>query len=103
MNNAQHTPGPWRLELEDGGMGVFPTVGSDTFSDVDAIAYVEMIPDRDCCLVDDVARLRRDQEEAQANARLIAASPTLYEFVRKLADEGSKDANELLASLNLSD
>ena len=41
-------------------------------------------------------------EQAKANARLIAAAPTLYEFVLSRADSGSIAAKELLASLDVS-
>lgn len=34
-----------------------------------------------------------------ANARLIAASPTLYEFVAKKAAEGDRDAAALIAAI----
>ena len=35
----------------------------------------------------------------KADARLIAASPTLYEYVKKMADKGDKDATELIAGI----
>lgn len=36
---------------------------------------------------------------AEANARLIAASPVMYEFIKRKAEEGDKDAAELIASI----
>lgn len=41
-------------------------------------------------------------EELQANTRLVAAVPSLYEFVKKLADSGDIDAINTLQQSNLS-
>lgn len=37
-----------------------------------------------------------------ANARLIAASPRMIEFIQKLANEGNKEAEDFLQTLDLS-
>lgn len=37
--------------------------------------------------------------EREANARLIAASPSLYEFVSRKASEGDEDAARLIANI----
>jgi hypothetical protein len=47
--------------------------------------------------------LGSDNFNHKADARLIAASPNLYEFVRTLADNGNQEAKNTLASLGLSD
>lgn len=36
---------------------------------------------------------------ADRHARLIAASPSMYSFIKKLADEGDSDAAALIASI----
>ena len=40
---------------------------------------------------------------SEANARLIAASPSLYEYARKKAQSGDSEAMAMLDSLGLSD
>ena len=46
---------------------------------------------------------RFNYEEAEANARLIAASPALYDFAAKKAAQGDQDAISMLALLKLSE
>lgn len=38
-------------------------------------------------------------EEAKANAKLIAKSPVMYDYVVKKAEEGCEDAKQILATL----
>ena len=44
---------------------------------------------------------RKDAPETIAIARLIAGSPTLYDFVKKAANAGNKEAKETLGLLGL--
>lgn len=39
--------------------------------------------------------------EAQANARLIAASPRMHQFIEKLANDGDVEAQQFLQTLDL--
>lgn len=71
---ADHTPGPWRASTTN-GMGGWIMAASHVVATVND----------------------------PANARLIAAAPTLYAFVRALADSGQVQAKETLASLGLVD
>jgi hypothetical protein len=45
------------------------------------------------------AWLDTDAEEAEANARLIAASPILYNYAAKKAAEGDADAARIIAAI----
>jgi hypothetical protein len=38
-------------------------------------------------------------EEMDANARLIAAAPTMAEYIQRKADEGDQDAAKIISSL----
>lgn len=78
----QHTPGPWEA---------LPTVPSDGF---------------DCWTIQaadgELAWSKGYQNEAvrQANARLIAAAPTLYEYASRRAAVGDNEAARILESIN---
>jgi hypothetical protein len=89
--NAKTTPGPWHARdhphWENQLVVCAPTEHG-------YIAYVAPLFHR--------PNYARD-EEAEANARLIAASPSLYEFVRARANAGDHEAKNLLGSLQLSD
>ena len=37
--------------------------------------------------------------EVEANARLIAASPTMYEYINKLANNGDENAASIIANI----
>lgn len=46
---------------------------------------------------------RQDPEYSaamRANARLIAASPTMYEYVKKQAEKGDVDAQEIISAIH---
>jgi len=79
-----HTPGPWEVTELEGD-----------------------IPDRHTYYLIECEAGREDlgtytpgdlqsEDEAEANARLIAASPTLYDFVARLAKGGDPDAKKTL-------
>ena len=42
------------------------------------------------------------KEQRLANAHLIASSPRMVEFIRKLAKQGNKEASDFLQTLDLS-
>ena len=66
-----HTPAPWKAE-EDG-------IVVDENDDVIAEVYGDT------------------DHEINANARLIASSPTLFDFVAKKAAEGDADAARIIS------
>ena len=82
--NPKHTPGPWRFE----------PIGHETL-------YL-------ChCIIasgdSNIASVWCPEGNAEqlANSALMASSPILYEFVKRLAKTGDRDAKITLASLNL--
>ena len=86
-DQPKHTPGPWFAKRAgDGG-------------------YFEWYVGRDgenCPIAEDIADpMTRDPSEA--NAHLIAAAPTLYEFAQAKARGGDLTAKAMLDSLGMSD
>ena len=90
MNTYKHTPGPWLVSL-DGfarkGWAACPTVYACD-SDLRYIAF---------CNDDMTVGEPTDNE---ANARLIAAAPTMHEYIAKRADAGDNEAKQILESIN---
>ena len=86
-NQPKHTPGPW-FAKRAGGDGYFEWyVGRDG---------------ENCSIAEDIADpMTRDPSEA--NAHLIAAAPTLYEFAQAKARGGDLTAKAMLDSLGMSD
>ena len=90
----KHTKGPWRLdEILEGDYdqdSELPDNRTVTHCVVDQkenlITYG--LPATSCC------------DEFYANACLIAACPTMYEFINTQAKAGSKEAKELIESIN---
>jgi len=41
-----------------------------------------------------------DRKEAEANARLIAESPTMFEYITKKAKEGDDEAKQIVDKVN---
>lgn len=86
MSAAKHTPGPWKLDEDD---GMIHAVGGA------AIAHVYG-PDEFPCLdpeEDDIEAIRAEQE---ANARLIAAVPRLLELLKRRNERGHSNACALV-------
>ncbi len=71
-----HTKGPWEVNLK----------GSD--------AKV-VCPDGRYFLIGDIIY----HEENKANAHLIAACPTMYDYIAKKAAEGDEDAAKIIAAI----
>lgn len=90
--NAQaHTSGPWRVVPQDlykPYIGVRGTRLGLRFK----IANV-LSPNYD-------GALPCEAEETAANARLIAASPTMYEFVKSCAAVGNEKAKEIMEAIH---
>lgn len=75
MTEAKFTPGPWFLNDERDG---YSPVSSQRWA---GLAHVVVEPSSECNDEDD----QRFREEGQANARLIAAAPDLYEALKPFA------------------
>ena len=90
-----HTPGPWKAHpnflctspLKGAFVDAYDSYGKDIARVADVLSHGGV----------------GSQEVCVANARLIAASPTLFAFVSKRASEGDAEAKETLDSLGLSD
>ncbi len=67
MTERKFTPGEWQVTLHDGGVKIYDD------------------SDRLICQM-----LEYSYEEQQANARLIAAAPEMYEALRRIQQEGSR-------------
>lgn len=78
---SKHTPGPWAVRehwSDDGAFEVYPTRGGKkpSIGEWSALAEIpEYGPD--------------DAPEAEANARLIAASPDLYAVLKELQESAA--------------
>lgn len=78
MTKAKHTPGPWRVSGHR----------LAAFAKLNGINVV--VADCDQTL---------GYSESEANARLIAASPTMYEYINQRANEGDAHAAKIIASI----
>lgn len=72
MDESKHTPGPWRISRTS-GMEIFINHDQDQ-------------PNRVAGYFAEVRRFTSDNEQVEANARLIAAAPDLLEALLELAD-----------------
>lgn len=81
-NETKSTPGPWEVKRFDECLRIdsarMTTVAEVTHPD---FHFTDFTP-----------------EECDANARLIAASPTMFEYVIMKALEGDKDAEKIARS-----
>ncbi len=87
-----HTPGPWEVRGDfyigrAHKMSLAEVVSSDSGS----LAVVKC---------GDVPH--DDIETHKANARLIAAAPTMYNYIVALANQGDSDAKAIIASIGAS-
>lgn len=82
MTNAKHTPGPWKA-CDGGTNGHYVTA-----------PYADKPYN---CIV---LTPQMKGEEGAANARLIAASPVLYDYILKQAKNGCEEAKSMLALLD---
>lgn len=94
---AGHTPGPWRSIIDDTGgqwsgwpLCVCP-VGDDDRSVVRTGGQWPYEWDA-----------HTSQAEAVANARLIAASPAMYDYVASKADAGDEEALKIVEVIHAS-
>lgn len=81
---TKHTAGPWRVGNGHSWnilAGERTLIGSAHFGGYTANA--------------------KERAEVDANARLIAASPMLYDYVQSKAKEGCNNAKEIIAKLGI--
>ena len=74
---SKWTPGPWTIDIRNAEMVV---CGSN---------HLMTIVHRN---------INWDNAEEQANAHLIASCPTMFNYIKKKADEGCEDAKSVIQS-----
>lgn len=79
----EHTPGPWRAELNDQGNGIVWAVRSGD-DDKYIVAVASVGP----------------TETRLANANLIAACPTMLEYIQSSASGGCTTAAQIVRQIN---
>lgn len=114
MSNTKHTPGPWEVAVY--GMspetveklrecGIEPTRILTNDGQVPIMAGAGEDKDR-IALVDCQTVYKRGQghkaecEVRDANARLIAAAPTMYDFIEAKAKAGDSEAIKIMEAIN---
>ena len=77
MNPAprQHTPGPWSAQINHCNHAV---ISPDGF---------------------DIALVSASGVDSDANARLIAAAPTMFDYLTLLASRGNDEAHEIIKKI----
>jgi len=85
----KHTQGPWHVD--------FGLIASGSFNNTKRIA---VLVDQKQQPIDFPEVDLGEFEEELANARLIAAAPSMYEFIKIKALLGDKHAIDLLTSIN---
>jgi len=90
---TKFTPGPWyvfhsahRGRFDDDGPGAFSIGDAQTAHSANILCSRYQWPER--------------AEEMKANANLIAAAPTMHEYIAKRADAGDNEAKQILESIN---
>lgn len=89
MTQAKHTPGPWHVETVTASCGICHKVGPFPGKRPDDK------PRHACLYADYPSKGNPADDELEANARLIAASPELLEF----AEEVRRSGDTRLASM----
>jgi len=87
MSETKHTPGPWAA------IRSIPEEGCDGW-------WIKAQPHAALRgFTHDFAWVNGGGDENEANARLIAACPTMYAYIAKKAQDGDADAARILAAL----
>ena len=86
QEGGTHTPGPWSFDY-----GTVPPDGPGTYADI----YVD---GGDTI----IAHFNNQIVEGRATARLIAASPTMYDFISRRAAEGDAEARKIMEAIDAS-
>jgi hypothetical protein len=85
---SEHRPGPWVAEFAVPPGGTWP-------AEIATLGYGVWVRE-ECGIPDDVP----SEEECQANARLIAAAPRMYERIAMLAKGGDVEAQAIVEAVN---
>lgn len=80
--SVRHTPGPWRI-------GAGPTTGKPCIEAADGTWICGQIINQS-----------NMESEGAANARLIAASPTMANYIQRKADEGDEEAQRIMEAIH---
>ena len=80
---ATHTPGPWKQHAKD-QKSVWSAL---TKKEICAVSH------------DETGEYAPPEKEALANARLIAACPTMYEYIRLQAENGDEHAAKIITAI----
>ena len=89
MSAPQFTPGPWRLDCSNGERLVLsPLEATDEMGETYPVPVCDLM--RGGFVVDDLGY------SLDANARLIAASPTMAEYIQRKAAEGDEEAARIM-------
>ena len=89
MTQAQHTPGPWEL------VHVPSSINDDNSQTIEHWKV-----EGDGWEIYNTAFMPVSREEREANARLIAAAPTMYEFIASSASNGCAEARKIMEAIN---
>ena len=82
MNKPQFTPGPWSSVPYINGRLAIESDGDElTIALIDTIHTV------------------KDKSEQEANARLIASAPTMFDYLTLLASRGNDEAHEIIKKI----
>jgi hypothetical protein len=86
---ANHTPGPWQIDSEDGQWWIY---GGGDARATTGIAKCDLIVNAvmGICKQQNVIGQRMPDGEREANARLIAAAPDLLDALREIVDVGAE-------------
>lgn len=74
-----YTPGPWRYDIAMKNIG---------------LAFIESETTNE-----QICEFHREEINIEANAKLIAAGPTMYEYIKKKAEQGDIEAKGIINSL----
>ncbi|MFA6046919.1 MAG: hypothetical protein WC718_18190 [Phycisphaerales bacterium] len=91
MSEQKHTPGPWQLSAATSPGSTLLIWGKPgTGAPNSVIATVDHWLDGNPA----------EQDEASANARLIAASPTMYDYIARRAACGDEEAKRITEAID---
>lgn len=100
---ATHAPGPWVvLEICSEPLYIYAKRGMVAdFHHLTVPGHEPEVPDAEpVCRMRGVGAGMASDGTQMANARLIAASPTMYEYIQKQAKGGDEDAAQIIRSIN---
>src|SRR5262245_42206255 len=95
MPETKFTPGPWKPHTDMDGRHL----GYAITSEAPEFKRDENWPYHPRIAVAEHSKGSAPMEVAKANARLIAASPRMFAYIQKRANEGDQDAAEIIASI----